>query len=120
MKRVQAVSWTGTSRLTATGGVTTSREATAWVDSVTAEIRRTNGSASFRAHLWCYRDPEDCVALDLWSDRHEAALTFRIADSLDLSGGREIVVPDAIEALHLAGLVLARLGIRPSVGRGTS
>lgn len=109
------VSW-----LTATGGTVTGEGAAAWVASTAAEIREIIGSESCQAHLWCYRDPEECVALDVWSERHDVALTLRSAGVLDLSGGRQILVPDAIEALHLAGLVLALLGIRPSVGRGAS
>lgn len=105
------------SLLTAGGIAGTDERLLDWVDERVDEIRQTVGAAGRQAHLWGYREPEHAVALDVWSESGDVALTFRIGDRLELFGKEQIVVPDVFEALHLSGLILAALDIRPAVGR---
>lgn len=108
------------SLLTAAGQASTPDATMAWISMTVASVRTRLGSSRLEAHLWGYREPEDAIALDVWSPVGSMPLTFRIADRMDVSDHFEVLVPDLIEALHVSGLILSALGVTPRVGRGAN
>lgn len=75
------------------------------------------------ANIFPYRHyDQEYVALDFWDDSGKNPDAYPITFNVGFSEPRfesasDPFVQDMVEALHLAGIILASLNIKPSVGR---
>lgn len=115
------------SDLGSSGFTSTLFKAHAWCGTQVSAIREVFGPSveGVRASLWAYRYGDGHnLSLDLVraSDSRSYSITLQAVgcydddEALDPSG--DVYVPDLVEALHLAGIILKSLGLTPYVGAG--
>ena len=99
------------------GGTVTMSEVGEWVDAV-AERLNAADAAPFMAKVWPYRyGGMSFIACDIeGAKRSGESITFKLGGRHDFHQA-EPVVPDAVEAIHMIGLLTRRLGTAIEIGR---
>lgn len=108
------------SDLDSSGFTSTQTEAFQWASAVVKRARLICRGQIY-ANVWGYRDPVQAYAIDLFPDEGEAyTVTLQVSDTTSFFHsifGAEATVFDAVEALHLIGIIARGADAVIDVGR---